>query len=187
MSANADPTERGSPDMQTDAQTDPVLQAVVEKIDLETPADRREARQAFAKAFLRRIDDDERKELGVDRLYAVASSAFAFADSRDGTEASVRVFVPTSAECGYDAPGTILETNTDDCPFLVDSVHEELAVRELHVRRVLHPVIGTERDLDGRLRTVTSGRGSAHRESLMHFELDRRLDDPERADLQARV
>jgi glutamate dehydrogenase len=173
--------------MQTDAQSDPVLQAVFERIDLETPPDRPAARRAFAKALLHRIDDDERKELGVDRLYAMASSAFAFADARRGAEASVRVFVPSLAACGYEAPGTIVETNTDDCPFLVDSVHEELAARELHVRRVLHPVMGTVRHGDGRLDEVTSGRGAAHRESVMHFELDRRLGDAERADLEDRV
>jgi glutamate dehydrogenase len=55
------------------------------------------------------------------------------------------------------------------------------------VRRLLHPVIGTLRDEHGRLERVMSARDAAHRESVMHFELVRRLSDADRADLQARV
>ena len=49
----------------------------------------------------------------------------------------------------------VVETNTDDSPFLVDSISEELAGRELSVRRVLHPVVGTIRDERGHLERVT--------------------------------
>ena len=43
----------------------------------------------------------------------------------------------------------MIETSTDDSPFLVDSVNEELLARGLGVSRLLHPVIGTVRDEDG--------------------------------------
>ena len=99
----------------------------------------------------------------------------------------VRAFNPEVATDGFTAPGTILETNVDDSPFLVDSVTEELTARNLVVRRILHPVIGTSRDEEGRLERVSSARDASHRESVMHFELDRRLADASRADLEERV
>ena len=48
----------------------------------------------------------------------------------------------------------MVETSTDDSPFLVDSVHEELLARGLVIRRLLHPVIGTIRDEQGRIERV---------------------------------
>jgi glutamate dehydrogenase len=81
----------------------------------------------------------------------------------------------------------VIETTTDDSPFLVDSVSEELTARGLTIRRLLHPVIGAVRDEDGRLVAVVPGRDAEHRESFMHFEVDRPLSGEEIADLEARV
>src|SRR4029077_12490923 len=83
--------------------------------------------------------------------------------------------------------GTIVETNTDDSPFLVDSVSEELAARELRVRLLVHPVVGTVRDERGRIERVLSGRDASHRESVMHYELERRLGEAERTDLERKI
>ena len=81
----------------------------------------------------------------------------------------------------------MIETSTDDSPFLVDSVNEELLARNLVVSRLLHPVIGTIRDEEGRIERVVAGRDASHRESVMHFEVDRPLTDDEREKLAARV
>jgi len=96
-------------------------------------------------------------------------------------------FVPTDADEGYGSVGTIVETNTDDSPFLVDSVSEELAARELRVRLLVHPVVGTVRDERGRIERVLSGRDASHRESVMHYELERRLGKAERTDLERKI
>ena len=87
----------------------------------------------------------------------------------------MRAFNPVPAEHGYEARGSVLETNTDDLPFLVDSVSAELEARGLGIVRVVHPIIGIERDGRGR---IVRGRAPARRgasESVMHFELDRPL------------
>ena len=54
------------------------------------------------------------------------------------------------------------------------------------MKLLLHPVIGTARDENGRIERVLSGRDAAHRESVMHVELERRLEERQRAAL-ARV
>ncbi|TMK59090.1 MAG: NAD-glutamate dehydrogenase, partial [Actinobacteria bacterium] len=140
-----------------------------------------------ARAFLRRLSDEELEHHGADLLFSMVSSAFAFADQRGNEPAAVRVFVPTDADEGYGSVGTIVETNTDDSPFLVDSVSEELAARELRVRVLVHPVVGTVRDERGRIERVLSGRDASHRESVMHYELERRLGATERADLERKI
>jgi glutamate dehydrogenase len=68
--------------------------------------------------------------------------AFDLADARGSAPQAVRVFNPDLATDGYQTVGTVVETNTDDSPFLVDSVDEELSARGSATRRLLHPVIG---------------------------------------------
>src|SRR5207244_4964674 len=67
------------------------------------------------------------------------------------------------------------------------SASEELAARELRVRVLVHPVVGTVRDERGRIERVLSGRDASHRESVMHYELERRLGATERADLERKI
>ena len=40
---------------------------------------------------------------------------------------------------------------------------------------MLHPIVGVERDADGAIEAVLHPREASRRESVMHFELDRRL------------
>ena len=148
-------------------------------------APRRAARLCSGVAPASRAEDLTTR--GVDQLLGIVRSAFAFVDARGNHPAIVRVFVPTIERDGYLVPGTIIETNTDDSPFLVDSVTEELAARNLRRAADLHPMIGTARDEDGHLERVMSGRDAAHRESFMHFELERRLAEQDRADLEGRI
>ena len=64
----------------------------------------------------------------------------------------MRAFNPTLAEHGYETPGSVVETNTEDWPFLVDSVSAALRSHGLGIQRVLHPIVGVERDRTGRSR-----------------------------------
>ena len=55
-----------------------------------------------------------------------------------GTRASTRRWPTTATR----PSGSVVETNCEDSPFLVDSVSEELSARGLEIRLVDHPVIG---------------------------------------------
>ncbi|MGZ5127961.1 MAG: NAD-glutamate dehydrogenase [Actinomycetota bacterium] len=169
------------------AEPPPVLPALYELIAERAAPERRDALTAFAKAYLRRLTDDDLAEYSLDSLYALVASTFAFADERGSRSSIVRVFDPTLEDDGYRAPGSVIETNTDDSPFLVDSVQEELVARNLVTRRLMHPVVGTSRDVEGRIERVMSGRDASHRESVMHFEVDRRLSAAEKSDLTGRL
>ncbi|HET6551660.1 MAG TPA: NAD-glutamate dehydrogenase domain-containing protein, partial [Solirubrobacter sp.] len=79
--------------------------------------------------------------------------------------------------------GSVVETNTDDWPFLVDTVSAALESRGEQVARLVHPIIGIARE-DGRITSVAHARNSVHRESVMHFDLARRLTEHELEELQ---
>lgn len=62
----------------------------------------------------------------------------------------------------------------DDMPFLVDSVANAIARRQLTIHRLLHPVVCVERDKTGKLLSVEPLCGDKdRRESMMFIELER--------------
>ena len=62
----------------------------------------------------------------------------------------------------------------DDMPFLVDSVANAIAARQLTIHRLLHPVVCVTRDEDGDLTELEELCGDkSRRESMMYLELDR--------------
>jgi len=156
-------------------------------IDEEVAPEKAQAVRAFARAYLRRLASDGSEGISADALLAEVLGLFEFACARNGEALAVRAFNPTREQHGYEPIGSVLETNTDDLPFLVDSVSGELKARGLQVSRLLHPIMATERDGSGRIRTVRDPRGAAHRESIMHFDLDRRLSEEELAELEQAV
>src|SRR5919198_738389 len=162
----------------------PIEQLVDERLSPERAAAVRE----FAKAYLRRLaataDEDGHD---AEALYHEVLGAFELAASRDGAPIAVRAFNPTRAEHGYEPAGSVLETNTEDLPFLLDSVSAELQARGLGIVRVLHPIVGTERAPDGGIARILHPTGAPATESVMHFELDRRLTPEDLADLEDAV
>src|SRR5688500_7199327 len=135
------------------------------------------ALREFASAYLRRLSADAAESMSAPELFAEVAGAFDFAATRGEQPILVRAFNPAVAEQGYERSGSVLETNTEDLPFLVDSVRAELTARGVGVQRVLHPVVGLERDAEGRIGRVLHPREANTRESVMHFDLDRRLDE----------
>src|SRR3954471_10898976 len=162
----------------------PIEQLVQERL----PPDRAATVQAFAQAYLRRLataaDGDGHD---AEALYHELLGAFELAAARDGAPMAVRAFNPTRAEHGYEPAGSVVETNTEDLPFLVDSVSAELQARGLAIVRLLHPIVGTERGPDGGIARILHPSGAPATESVMHFELDRRLAPEELADLEDAV
>jgi len=146
------------------------------------PAERGPVLEAFAAAFARRMRS-EAADLPPAELAARVLGAFHLVDGRGEARVAVRAFDPELERDGYTAPGAVLEVNTEDSPFLYDSVAGELAARGLAIRRAVHPVIGTRRDPQGRLAAVEDPRRAERRESVMHIEVDRRLAEAELAEV----
>jgi glutamate dehydrogenase len=148
--------------------------------------ERADAVRGFAHAYLRRLSADSDGISDAD-LVAEVLGAFSFASGRGTAPVAVRAFNPTREQHGYEPLGSVVETNTDDLPFLVDSVTAAIEARGLTVVRLRHPIVGVQRTGNGRIEAIRHPRDASRRESVMHFDLDRRLRDAELAELEADV
>ncbi|QMU75329.1 NAD-glutamate dehydrogenase [Streptacidiphilus sp. PB12-B1b] len=113
-------------------------------------------------------------------IYGAAASHYGLAANRPQGTAEVRVYTPASEEDGWSCGRTVVEVVTDDMPFLVDSVTNELSRlgRAIHV--VIHPQLLVRRDITGKLLEIldvdactTDKPQDALLESWMHIEIDR--------------
>ncbi|QBJ90787.1 NAD-glutamate dehydrogenase [Streptomyces seoulensis] len=120
-------------------------------------------------------------------VFGAAVSHYRLAESRPQGTANVRVHTPTVEENGWTCSHTVVEVVTDDMPFLVDSVTNELTRQGRGIHVVIHPQVVVRRDVTGKLIEVlpTGPHGElphdAHVESWIHVETDRETD---RADLK---
>lgn len=169
------------------ASPSPLVRELLARVDRKAPAARAATVGEFARAYVRRLPPDVEAETTAEELFGQVIGAFELADGRRGEPVAVRAFNPTLADDGYQTVGTVVETNCEDTPFLVESVSNALAARELEVRLRIHPVIGTERDADGRIARVLNVRDALTRESVMHFEVGRHLEQEELAELEREI
>src|SRR3954463_1034144 len=156
---------------------------MLELVDERVDPDRTAVVRAFAREYMRRVEGEAHGR-DAEALLNETLGVFELAASRDGAPVAVRAFNPVPAEHGYATRGAVLETNTEDLPFLVDSVSAELEARGIGIVRIVHPVIGTERGGRGRIVAVRHPRDASATESVMHFELDRTLAPDELAALE---
>ena len=122
-----------------------------------------------------------------DHLAHAALAHWRFGATRAAGKAIVRVYTPTVASDGWDAPHTLIDIVNDDMPFLVDSATMAVDRHDLGIHLVVHPVLDVQRSPDGALLGVHANPPST-RESWVHIEVDRET-SPEvlealRADLE---
>ncbi|WP_309061793.1 NAD-glutamate dehydrogenase, partial [Streptomyces sp.] len=116
-------------------------------------------------------------------VFGAAVSHYRLAENRPQGTANVRVHTPTVEENGWTCSHSVVEVVTDDMPFLVDSVTNELTRQGRGIHVVIHPQVVVRRDVTGKLIEVlpTPAAGGdlphdAHVESWIHVEIDRETD-----------
>ncbi|MEV8014772.1 NAD-glutamate dehydrogenase [Streptomyces sp. NPDC086554] len=120
-------------------------------------------------------------------VFGAAFSHYRLAENRPQGTANVRVHTPTVEENGWQCSHSVVEVVTDDMPFLVDSVTNELSRQGRGIHVVIHPQVVVRRDLTGKLLEILTNDPGAERphdavtESWIHVEMDRETD---RADLK---
>ncbi|MCX4645071.1 NAD-glutamate dehydrogenase [Streptomyces sp. NBC_01446] len=118
--------------------------------------------------------------------FGAAVSHYRLAEVRPQGTANVKVHTPTVEENGWTCSHSVVEVVTDDMPFLVDSVTNELSRQGRGIHVVIHPQVTVRRDLTGKLLEVLPAGSAADShdtltESWIHVEIDRETD---RADLK---
>lgn len=122
-------------------------------------------------------------------VFGAALSHYRLAANRPQGTANVRVHTPTVEENGWTCSHSVVEVVTDDMPFLVDSVTNELSRQGRGIHVVIHPQVVVRRDVTGKLIEILDvsgeGRGTPGRdrgadlphdalvESWIHVEIDR--------------
>ncbi|MGY0061218.1 NAD-glutamate dehydrogenase [Streptomyces sp. LZ34] len=118
-------------------------------------------------------------------VFGAALSHYRLAESRPQGTANVRVHTPTVEEHGWTCSHSVVEVVTDDMPFLVDSVTNELTRQGRGIHVVVHPQILVRRDITGKLIELldVSPDGRPEKlphdaviESWIHVEIDRETD-----------
>ncbi|GAA3827381.1 NAD-glutamate dehydrogenase [Streptomyces coacervatus] len=115
-------------------------------------------------------------------IFGAALSHYRLAENRPQGTANVRVHTPTVEENGWTCSHSVVEVVTDDMPFLVDSVTNELTRQGRGIHVVIHPQIVVRRDVTGKLIEVLHAQSNgelphdAHTESWIHVEIDRETD-----------
>jgi glutamate dehydrogenase len=135
-------------------------------------------------------------------LYGAAVTHVRLAGHRPQGTAQVRVYTPTVEEMGWACSHTVVEVVTDDMPFLVDSVTNELSRLGRGIHLVIHPQIIVRRDVTGRLIEVLDAGRDPHGpaaathapaelpddavvESWIHVEIDRETDRSDLVEIEA--
>ncbi|MEW2407320.1 NAD-glutamate dehydrogenase [Streptomyces griseoviridis] len=115
-------------------------------------------------------------------VFGTAYSHYRLAENRPQGTANVRVHTPTVEENGWTCSHSVVEVVTDDMPFLVDSVTNELTRQGRGIHVVIHPQVTVRRDVTGKLIEVLPAQPGAklphdgHTESWIHVEIDRETD-----------
>ncbi|MFE6778875.1 NAD-glutamate dehydrogenase [Streptomyces sp. NPDC057702] len=94
-------------------------------------------------------------------VFGAALSHYRLAQTRPQGTANVRVHTPTVEENGWTCSHTVVEVVTDDMPFLVDSVTNELSRQGRGIHVVIHPQVVVRRDVTGKLLEVLGPRADA--------------------------
>ncbi|MFB7764029.1 NAD-glutamate dehydrogenase [Streptomyces xiamenensis] len=148
---------------------------------------------AYLQRYYQYISPEDVSEREPVDLYGAARAHLRLAATRPQGTANVRVYTPTVDEMGWTCSHTVVEVVTDDMPFLVDSVTNELSRQERGIHIVIHPQVIVRRDIAGKLLEVLdAGRdpfgpsattydpaelpADAVTESWIHVEIDRETD-----------
>ena len=110
---------------------------VRERVD----AERAPAVERFLRRYYEHVAPEDLEGRTEHDLYGAALAHWSLARVRKPGEIVVRVYSPTVDEHGWDSPHTVVETVTDDMPFLVDSVSMEILRRGITVHLLVRPII----------------------------------------------
>jgi glutamate dehydrogenase len=109
-----------------------------------------------------------------EELYGAAVQHHRLGLSRLPGQAAIAFYVPDFDRHGWHSPHTIIDIVSDDMPFLVDSITMLIYHQGLAIHRLMHPLLGVERDAQGLLqRSAERGTAGLRTESWIHLEIDR--------------
>ena len=137
---------------------------------------------ALAKAFYRGFPAEDLRNTQVDDLYGFIYGAFRGLQSWDGGAARIRIFNPDLEKHGWESNHTVVVIISRDMPFLLDSARGELNRRNANIHKLHGQNFSLQRGDEGDISVLDPDAGESV--SLIYFEIDRRTDDTETAEIK---
>ncbi len=126
----------------------------------------------FADADLETFADARPEE-----MHAAALQHYRLGRQRAPGQAQIALYSPDFDRHGWHSPHAVIDIVTDDMPFLVDSITMTVYRHGLSIHKLMHPVLGVERDAEGHVvRCAARGSAATQPESWIHLEIDRLSD-----------
>jgi glutamate dehydrogenase len=150
------------------------LEATIARVREGSEAAEAEQLERFVRGYYEHVAPEDIVARSDVDLAGAALAHWSLLRARRAGESKVHVYSPTVEEHGWESPHTVIETVTDDVPFLVDSVTMELSAQQRNIHVIVHPQFEVTRDEEGRLLEVGAEDGQS--ESLIHVEIDRQTD-----------
>ncbi|MEO8603763.1 MAG: NAD-glutamate dehydrogenase domain-containing protein [bacterium] len=155
------------------------IAAVASGLRGRVPADQLPIAEAFTDALLAKLNATLDTVPDPRALAAMAAGAFAFFRDRGRAALAVRVFAPQAERDGWTTPMTVVESVLDDRPFIVETVTALLESAGGEIQLLLHPLLGVERDPEGRVTRLGAADDGPARESVLHVEVANLAATPE--------
>jgi glutamate dehydrogenase len=174
------------------SENDDQKQALLKKVNaiLSGQMSARKAKLAkkYIELYFLRVPLDEVVRESPAALAMIVSNQLDFLKKRSPGESLIRIFNPSLDREGWESQHTIVEIINDDMPFLVDTVSLTLAELDLGVHLIIHPVMRVKRDPDGTLQSIYGKKNQlGHAESIMQFQIDRRTQGADLAEINSRL
>jgi glutamate dehydrogenase len=169
-----------------------LIDAIVALVREKIPEPAASQVEPFVRQYYARVATEDLVEGDVADLYGAAIAHWDLLRKRAPGAHMIRIYNPNLQEHGWRSTHTIIETVTDDRPFLVDSISMALNRRGFTLHLIIHPIVRLKRNAQGALlQLFEEGDDPANEgmlESLIHAEVDRETDpellDALRADLR---
>ncbi|WP_395689810.1 NAD-glutamate dehydrogenase [Caenimonas koreensis] len=145
--------------------------------------------EGVAHEYFARLDADDLAERTPEDLLGALLSHLQLGQTRQPGQPNIRIFSPVASEDGWWSRHSVIQIVNDDMPFLVDSTSLEINRQGQTLHLIVHPIFQAVRDAQGQLQSLAprEAAGDAPRESWMHIEIDRLLDNTQRDALSAGI
>ncbi|ACV34431.1 NAD-glutamate dehydrogenase [Accumulibacter sp.] len=128
----------------------------------------------YLESYFADVELSDASDASPEELLGAALQHFRLGELRQPGQAGVALYTPDFDRHGWHSPHTVIDVVTDDMPFLVDSITMVVYRHGLVIHRLVHPLLGAERDGDGKLqRALPRGAAGSRPESWIHIEIDR--------------
>ncbi len=167
-----------------------IIKRIVDLVNESLSAEEAELVKQFALQFYAASTWEDLHDRAIDDLYGSMLAQWRLGRQRQPGQILIRVYNPDFEQHGWQSTHSVVEIIADDMPFLVDSLSMLFVRLALISHWVVHPVVLVVRNSKGRIIQLPSRGDQGERvltEAVLHFEVDRQMDESALSSLQMEI